>query len=235
MQGSTYRTNQSLRSDFIRLRNTGRRVPFFNDPAAVTPPADPAKAGDEAKGTENPPEAKVPAEPTKVKAEVTKTADGQKVVIDGVEYLIQSHVDKLVGDARVQARDAAKQEIQDEAKQAALKESGDYKKLYEELLDNHTKLKDELAERTLAEIRSRIGSKHGLSTELSERLRGTNEAEIEADAKIVAKAVGQPRKPVDTEGGAGNGKPGGDRNNAGPKLPPPAWKQPGEVSWNAKQ
>jgi hypothetical protein len=112
-----------------------------------------------------------------------------------------------------------KKQLKDEADAAEATKQGDFKKLYEaELKKREDAEKERDAERLIA-MRSRIAAKHKLAQELADRLSGTTEEEIEADAKALAKIVG-PRQAPDTEAGSGTGtkpeKPS-DRPNPKPK------------------
>lgn len=80
-----------------------------------------------------------------------------------------------------------------------------------ELADLHARiaaLEGEIATSQLETVRERVAAKHKLPPQLAARLRGASEAELEADARELAKVVVAPKAP-NTEFGKGNGGPGG--------------------------
>ena len=105
---------------------------------------------------------------------------------------------------------AALQQAAADAKQQALVEAGDWKGLFEglkgDLEKERTERQQERTERLKAELdaaKARIASKHfgnrGLEAEeiadLTDRLRGKSEAELDADAARLVKLVGTRRAP----------------------------------------
>lgn len=140
-------------------------------------------------------------------------------------------------------RDSWKKAWEAEQERAKLKEQGQYEKLYNDSLtqvDTLTKevaakqaeidkLNGEIATERLNGIRSKVAQDFGLDAVLAERLKGTTEQELRADAETVAKAAGKAPAPP-TEGGTGGGAP-----------PPPntltdhqanwSFNSPGGVKW----
>lgn len=178
--------------------------------------------------------------------------DDKTVVIDGVSYVVQSHVDELVGTARTEGKNSGKTEAQKaadkaaaEARETALKEQGQYKDLYEAEMTKVADLQAQLADKDAAileGVRTSIAAKYGLS-DLSDRIKGDTEADMETDAKALAEKMGV-KVPVSTQTGQGNKpKPSGsdaeDPDNSDtqtentPKGPNKnyAFQSPGEVSW----
>lgn len=106
--------------------------------------------------------------------------------------------------------------------------------------ENET-LRRENAELKLGSIRARVAAKYRLDETLAERLRGANEVEIDADAKLLASRIGPPKAP-ETEGGAGKST-ATDGGSGSTPPPPPAmngqqqakpvygWQQPTDVRW----
>lgn len=166
------------------------------------------------------------------------TAKGVVVEIEGKKYVLQDHVNELVGTARTEGEKRGKDAVEQAAKEKLLKEQGDFKALYEESEKKRLAAEAERDEANLATLRRTIGEKHGLSAKVSSRLTGKTEKEIEADAKEMAAELGvKPgesgtRKSPDTEGGngskvkqrggsQGNGSEGGESGNRDkkPKRP----------------
>lgn len=121
-------------------------------------------------------------------------------------------------DARKAAEDRAKaaekdlkdlKDAQAEAERKAAEEAGNYKVLYEKLQTEHQALKDDLAKKEHDALRTKVAAEFNLPTDLAERLAGTTEADLKADAEKLAKLVKTPAAP-NTETG----------NNGGPKQSP---------------
>jgi hypothetical protein len=182
---------------------------------------------------------------TKTETEAGKTSGNKgkavTVEIEGVTYVVQDHVNKLVGDARNEGKNTGRTEYEKELQTKELTDQQQYKPLYEKASGEVEELKAKIAEMELDGIRQKVGAKFNLSQTLISRLVGKNEAEIEADAKEVAKELGIERKPVDTEGGNGARVRG---NNQQTKLEktqteetrrrtrPFAFQTANDVSWN---
>lgn len=195
------------------------------------------------------------------------SADGKTMTINGVKYVVQSHVNALVGDARTDGHAKGKEEAEAQktaAEQAAteadLKEQGKFKDLYEkEVTKRETAERErdtartELASEKLTNLRSTVAAKHKIPADMADRLRGTDEASLEADAAILAKSIA-PAAPVNTQTGAGgkgagnqgagntgdntqtgsggnNGNGGEGGNNQGKPAKTYAFQKEGEVSW----
>lgn len=189
--------------------------------------------GDDGKG-----ETKPPDPPVEKQATIKLADGGTKVVIDGVEYVVQTKVNELVGSAREEGKTKGKEEIEAEARAKALKDSGDFEKLYNEEKEKREAVERERDEERVKSLRNAAGAKFGLSALLTDRLIGSTEKELLADAERVSKELGE-RKPVDTEGGRGNRNRGKDGNaGAGNDQQPQrryAFQQEGDVSWNTRQ
>lgn len=177
--------------------------------------------------------------------------DDKTVVIDGVSYVVQSHVDELVGTARTEGKNSGKTEAQKaadkaaaEARETALKEQGQYKDLYEAEMQKVADLQAQLSEKDAAileGVRTGIAAKYGL-TDLADRIKGDTAEDMEIDAKALAEHMGV-KVPVSTQTGQGNKpKPSGtdaddsDDNSTdddSPKGPQKnyAFQSPGEVKW----
>lgn len=182
--------------------------------------------------------------------------DDKVVLIDGKPYVIQDHVDSLVGTARTEGKAAGKTEAEkalqrqkdaDDAKN--LQEQGKFEDLYKTTLQRVTDLEGELAEAqraateaTTASIRAKVAAKYKLPEKLAARIQGANEAEMDADAKEIADEMGTPKAP-DTQSGQGGpgttGKTGDDAKSETQQDQKSTTTQnrrygfqtPGEVSW----
>lgn len=107
--------------------------------------------------------------------------------------------------AETKARDSAKElkklkDDQDERDRKAAEESGNYKKLYEDLKVKHDELDKGLKDRDLSDLKSKVAKEVGLPDELVERLAGASEADLKADAEKLLKSV-VPPKAADTDTG----------------------------------
>jgi hypothetical protein len=94
------------------------------------------------------------------------------------------------------------QKAQAAREEAEAKAKGDFESLAKTAQDERDALKAELAKRDHDDLKRTVATKHKLSSELAARLVGETEAELEADAKALAKLVGA-REAPDTEAGAG--------------------------------
>lgn len=70
-----------------------------------------------------------------------------------------------------------------EAEEKALKEQGEYKKLYEKAQADLKAAADELTKVQRAELQRKVAEKVGLTANLAKRIAGETEAEMEADAR----------------------------------------------------
>ncbi len=114
--------------------------------------------------------------------------------------------------AREKERKRKEQELADKtALETKLKEQGEFKTLADQLAAEKLQLEQEIAQRD-AEIakrdhealRAKVATKHGLAPELAMRLSGQTEDELNADAamlkKIVGEQVQQARQPGNSPG-----------------------------------
>lgn len=134
---------------------------------------------------------------------------GKSVVveIEGRKYVLQDHVNELVGGARTEGETRGKQAAAEEAARIALEQQGDFKALYETEKQKREEAETAAEQLRLTALRRTIGAKHGLSERLSDRLQGKTEKEIDADAKELAaeqKTDGGDRKAPTTENGTGS-------------------------------
>lgn len=109
----------------------------------------------------------------------------------------QAEVNSFVAEEKRKIREQLKAEA--EKKQA--EEQGNWKKLYEQAQETIQGLEAKVAELELNQVKSRVASKHKLSEAQAARLRGSNEAELEQDAKDLVKAFG-----LDRGQGSGTGQ-----------------------------
>lgn len=150
------------------------------------------------------------------------------VKIDGKQYVLQDHVNDLVGTARQEGHNAGKKSVEDEARQKALEEQGNFKELFEQEKTKREAAERERDEANLKALRRSVGAQFGLSERLSDRLQGKNEKELKADAEEIAKEQGikkpeeNRRKAPDTESGNGSKvrQRGGDDKSDGTERKP---------------
>jgi len=114
----------------------------------------------------------------------------------------------------IEATKAEALKAQQDAEAKTLAEQGEWKKLYETQqakvteADEKTRLAEAAAEQAKLDlIRVKVGARYGLPEVLVSRLQGATEAEMDADAVLVAATIGKPVIPVNTDGAAGtNGR-----------------------------
>lgn len=185
-----------------------------DDAATTTPKPDAAKPTDSAGKTED-----------KAKA-VT-------VEIEGKKYVLQDHVNELVGTARTEGNKTGRKEVEDEARAKLLEEQGDFKALYEAEKEKAEKAATELATERLASLKRTIGAKHNLPAKLIDRLTGTTEKEIDADAKALAEELSVSKPAADTESGkSSRTKSGTGTQQTTGRARPFAFQKEGDVTWN---
>jgi hypothetical protein len=172
--------------------------------------------------------------------------DGPKPKVleqDGTRYLSQDDVDRLIGETRIEARKTVERELKATADREAAKKAGDWEKVAVALEKERDDLKLEVAKRDLADLRRTIGKRHNLPDKLIDRLTGSDEATITADAKDLAKefaitddGTSNARKAPTTEAGAGakNRSDNSGRQQANDKKPKAnyAFIDEGDVRWN---
>lgn len=121
------------------------------------------------------------------------------------ETFPREYVEKLrqeAADSRIKLKHF--EDAQAAAEQARLSAAGEHEKAAQAALAQVKKLEAELAARDLRERRRTAAVKHGIEP-FADRLQGTTEEEIEADAKAFAAALPKPAPPP-----------------AAPPAPPPA-------------
>lgn len=155
------------------------------------------------------------------------TKDDKTVEIDGVTYVVQSHVDSLVGTARTEGKATGKTEAQKEAERIANEAAaaervaqGQFKELYEaekaareasearerEALDKATKAE-------LEGVRREVAADHKIPAALAHMIAGSTKEEMVEQAKIIAANIG-PAPAVNTQTGAGAPGSGGGTSTA---------------------
>ena len=104
-----------------------------------------------------------------------------------------------------------REQIAADAAAEAAKAQGHYEDLYKSEQTKVSQLQEQIAElqaqtteATREQSRKSIGAKYNLPAKVVERLRGETDAEIEADAKELAKELRIDVKAPDSEAGAGN-------------------------------
>jgi hypothetical protein len=220
-QGAMPSTSWSIR-ECIRFYERYGRMPFplqggeSNPPnPAPNPNPNPNPAPDPAK----PPEETFPdglgdagKEAIRKEREARQTAEkAAKEHAKELEALRKEKTDAEAAKAKAEADEATKQ--------------GDFKKLYEAEQKKREDAERERDSEKMSALRTRVAAKHKLPDALADRLAGTTEEELEADAKELAKLV-TAKAPVDTEAGAGNKGAGKGPSN----RPIPPEKKEGEQS-----
>lgn len=114
---------------------------------------------------------------------------------------VREERDAAKDEARKHAADLKKiKDEQDERDRKAAEESGNFKKLYEDLKGKHEELEQGVKDRDLTALKQKVAKDTGLPDELVERLAGASEADLKADAEKLLKSVA-PTKAADTDTG----------------------------------
>lgn len=184
---------------------------------------------------------------------ITYEDDGKIMVVDGKRFVVQDHVNTLVGSARTEGKNAGKTEAEKAAERQReqdrnnqLTEQGQYKDLW---TDEKTKretaearvveLEGQIQESRLNALRSKIAKEFNIPEGLADRIRGDDEAAMRADATEVAKNVAPPKAPETQTGNNGNTNANETRND-GDNTPKDratnqnrtyAFQSAGEVKW----
>jgi hypothetical protein len=137
-------------------------------------------------------------------AKGTLSQDGKTVTIDGKTFVVQDHVNHLVGQARTEGKTTAEREIERKRTEQEAKDKGEFEALANQYKARIDELEADAAKRDREDLKRTVGKKHGLGDEAIARLQGDDEAALEVDAKALAKLLGA-RKAPDTEGGVGAG------------------------------
>lgn len=133
-----------------------------------------------------------------------------------------------------------KKDLKSESDAAAAKAQGDFKALYEAEQAKATDLADKLAKKEHADLQRAVAVKHKLPADLASRLIGETEAELDEDAKKLAKTVGT-REAPDTEAGAGakgatgtSDRPIPPKAKEGEKTPAYTFDGRPKVAWTSR-
>ena len=128
----------------------------------------------------------------------------------------QADLDRIVAERldRAERKAAEKAErARQEAEAKALQEQGKYEQLYQKAQADLERLTQEKRALELATLRRDVAAKHQLPAALVDRLRGEDEAAIEADAKQLIAALPKPTAPNINAGNAPT--PGQSQNYLG--------------------
>jgi hypothetical protein len=130
---------------------------------------------------------------------------GQQSQQQGVAFTPeqQAEINKLIGRARDEGRETAAAEAKRKADEEAAAAKGEWEKLARDRAAEVEAMKADIAKRDLADLRRTVATRHKLPADAAERLKGTTEAELDADAKDLAKLIGV-REAPNTEAGAGS-------------------------------
>ncbi len=124
---------------------------------------------------------------------------------DEVNNIIKERLER----EKLRSETAAKKAA-DEATRKAAEDQGEFKKLYETVLQEKQAAEARAQALELATLRRDVAAKVGLPAGLASRLQGDNELDLEADAKALLATLPKPAAPS-LDGGAGRGSQG---NNA---------------------
>jgi hypothetical protein len=144
---------------------------------------------------------------------------------EDLDALVTKRLARASEKTRKDVETAVRAELAEEQKKAKAKEEGDFKALYEAEQKKREDAEHERDSEKMSALRTRVAAKHKLPDALANRLSGTTEEELEADAKELAKLV-TGKQVVDTEAGAGNKGAGKGPSN----RPIPPEKKEGEQS-----
>lgn len=112
--------------------------------------------------------------------------------------LTQAALDALIKDRldrQQRAISAATAKEKADAEAAKLAEQGEFKQLAETAASERDALKAQLAARDHADLQRTVAAEHHLPAEAASRLQGANRAELETDAKNLAKLLATPPPP----------------------------------------
>ncbi len=136
----------------------------------------------------------------------------------------QAEIDRLMGTARKEGRQAAAKEATDKATADAARERGEWEKVAKANDTRVAELEAEIAKRDREAMIRRVASKHKLPEALAVRLTGDTEADLENDAKGLAKLI-EERAVPDTGAGEGDrsvgaraSRPGAQSSDAATKA-----------------
>lgn len=115
----------------------------------------------------------------------------------------QDDVNRLTGQAREEGKKAAQDEAKRKRAEDEAKAKGEWEQVATAKDAEVERLKAELADRDRALLVAKVAARHKLPDALATRLIGATEADLEADAKALAKEIGT-RPAPDTEAGAGH-------------------------------
>lgn len=143
-----------------------------------------------------------------------KGGDGFSPITSQADFdaRIQSRLAQQERTLRKSVAETVKAELKADADATAAKEQGNFKALYEAEQVKRETLERDLETRDRADLVRRVAEKHKLPAAMAKRLTGETEADLDADAKDLAKLITTDRV-VDTETGSGAGGGTGSRGN----------------------
>lgn len=211
--------DRSTVSRWIRSEVAAGRMPRIRGGDGT----DDAKPKDETKTDDKKPDGDDKKDDDPPKTDDDKKAKAVTVEIEGKTYVLQDEANRLIGSARAEGKQTGKSEAEQERRNAELQEQGNFKALYEAEQGKVQALEGEIAALKLNETKRAIAAKHGLSDTLADRLQGATDAELEEDAKKLAKELGtkeepkQRKQPVSTEAGVTRSRNGSRDEDGKPK------------------
>lgn len=111
------------------------------------------------------------------------------------EWAQSLYKDLRAENAKHRKRMAEAEKTAQEAAEAAAKEQGKYKELYEKREKDLAEAKAQLALKERQELQRKVAESVGLPAKLASKISGETEADMEADAKEMLAAMPQPAKP----------------------------------------
>jgi hypothetical protein len=149
----------------------------------------------------------------------------------------QDELARLLGKARDEGKKTAKDEAKRQRDEDEAKAKGAWEQLANDREAENIRLKAEIADRDRQLLAAKVAARHALPDSLAARLIGTTEAELEEDAKTLAKSIGARTAP-ETEAGVGTTRTSAT-NSARPeskKLDGPVYGFDGQpkVPWPAR-
>lgn len=154
--------------------------------------------------TQNTPITSEETEKTTVTTEVTPPAAGETAETPTeTKIFTQADLDRIAANVRTEEKRKFDKKAADEktaATQQQLKESGEFKTLYEGSQARVQELERELETEKLGAVRAEVAAEYRLPKIVADRLRGTTRDEMTADAKELAKVAAGPRAPTGENG-----------------------------------
>lgn len=135
----------------------------------------------------------------------------QEAFDDAIARRLARHETKLRKDVEAEVR----AQIAKDAATAEAAKKGDWEKVATDRQREIDDLKAEIAKRDQGDLRRKVAAANKLPADAAERLKGTTEAELDADAKELAKLIGVREAPNTEAGSGGKGQSQQQRQQGG--------------------